>query len=159
MAYAHDLTSCEEEDVTEFYRHVMEVRRLVRPNQSSKPVAALDDKDLAEDDDIIESEKRSATWYRSQELALQLLRDFHRLVHRKFAVEDPDWSEIGAAEGLLSISPGTLTESEYLCSLRVLSPEPHLSNREQLAKAFILLVAFRFGLRGAEITGTLRSDW
>ena len=159
MAYAHDLTSCEEEEVTEFYRQVMEIRRLVRPHRSSKPVAALDDMDLDDDDDIIENEKRSATWYRSQQLALQLLRDFHRLVHREFAVEDPDWSEIGAAEGLLSISPGTLTESEYLCSLLVLSPEPHLSSREQLAKAFILLVAFRFGLRGAEITGTLRSDW
>ena len=161
MAYAHDLTSCEEEDVTEFYRQIMEIRRLVRPGKSSKKTSnpKLEEENADDVDDADGKEERSATWYRSQQLAFQLLKDFHRFVHREFAIEDPDWSEIGAAEGLLSISPGTLTESEYLCALCVLTPEPRLATREQLARAFILLVAFRFGLRGAEITGMLRSDW
>ncbi len=157
MAYEHDLLACDEEEVTDFYRRVMEIRQLVRPGKPSGPSIHTGEKIHSGDTD--EEEKSTAAYYRSQSLALQLLRDFHRLMSREFGVEDPDWSEISVADELLSISPSILTETEYLCTLRNLAPAPGTAARIELARAFILLAAFRFGLRGAEVTGLLRSDW
>lgn len=156
MAYDHDLLECDEEDVTEFYRRVMEVRQSVRPEHlpdtDYSPPEAKADEEISDDDNM-------AKQYRTMRLALQLLRDFHRLVSREFGVEDPDWSEICITDELLSISPGVMTEAEYHCALHILAPSPAQASREQLARAFIVLAAYRFGLRGAEITGLLRSDW
>ena len=156
MGYDHDLLECDEEDVTEFYQKVMEIRQSVRPGlspatePSSSSFKPTDEKD---------DEKVASTRYRSQSLALQLLRDFHRLMSREFGVEDPDWSEISATDELLSISPGMLTEEEYLFALKQLAPTPAQATREELARGFILLTTYRFGLRGAEVTGLNRSDW
>jgi integrase len=156
MAYDHDLLACDEEDVTEFYQKVMEIRQSVRPGLSpatdpaSPPLKPTEEKDV---------DKEAATHYRSQSLALQLLKDFHRLMSREFGVEDPDWSEISVTDELLSISPGMLTEKEYHCALVQLAPKPAQASREDLARAFILLMTYRFGLRGAEATGLHRSDW
>ena len=52
-----------------------------------------------------------------------------------------------------------LTEAEYFCALRQLACEPATALRAELARAFILLLAYRFGLRGAEATNLSRSDW
>lgn len=156
MAYDHDLTGCDDDEVTEFYRRVMEVRQLVHPGHATDANALASKVKPAETEN---EDEVAARRYRSQSLALQLLRDFHRLVSREFGVEDPDWSEISIADDLLSISPGLMTEAEYLLALRALAPAPAQSSREQLARAFILLTAFRFGLRGDEATGLLRSDW
>lgn len=156
MAYDHDLTVCDDDEVTEFYRRVMEVRQLVHPGHAKETNALASKVKPAETEN---DDEAAARRYRSQSLALQLLRDFHRLVSREFGVEDPDWSEISIADDLLSISPGLMTEAEYLLALRTLAPAPAQSSREQLARAFILLTAFRFGLRGDEATGLLRSDW
>jgi integrase len=103
--------------------------------------------------------REDADTYRTWRLALQLLHDFHRFARRELAVEDPDWSEIDGAEDVLSIAPGMLLEKEYHHALKVLTPNPQRANREQLARALILLCAYRFGLRGAEATGLLRRDW
>lgn len=155
MAYDHDLLECDEEEVTEFYRRVMEVRQLVRPGSSPTPgEASLQAGEENEKDDD-EATKN----YRSQSLALQLLRDFHRLVSREFGVEDPDWSELGISDELLSISPGMMTEEDYRCALLSLAPTPSQASHEELARAFILLTLYRFGLRGNEATGMLRADW
>ncbi|MGI0014033.1 MAG: hypothetical protein ACREBU_11410, partial [Nitrososphaera sp.] len=162
IAYDHDLMACDEEDVTEFYRRVMEIRQLVRPATAIETLkdqlVRLGDGEDANKTDLGD-EKSVAAYYRTQSLALQLLKDFHRLVSREFGVEDPDWSEISVVDELLSISPSILTEAEYVCALQMLAPSPDTATREQLARTFILLVGYRFGLRGAEITGLLRSDW
>jgi integrase len=52
-----------------------------------------------------------------------------------------------------------ILEREYHHALAVLAPDPQRANRNQLARAFILLCAFRCGLRGSEATGLLRRDW
>lgn len=155
IAYNHDLMECDEEEVTEFYRQVMEVRQFVRPDKdqftsgSKRPISSIDE---------VEAED-PAKIYRTQSLALQLLKDFHRFVSRDFGIEDPDWSGIWANAGLLSISPGMLCEAEYQCCLKALAPEPRKASRDELGRAFILLSAYRFGLRGNEVTGLLRRDW
>lgn len=70
---------------------------------------------------------------------------------------DPDWSKLNVTAELLSISPGMLTENEYVCALLHLAPQPAQSRREQLAR--VVLSTYRFGLRGDEVTGMQRSDW
>lgn len=140
VGYDHDLRGSDSEEVTDFYRAVMEAR-IGQPSPDSGGNAGTTDS------------------YRSWRLALQLLHDFHRFARRALAIEDPDWSEIDGAEDVLSISPGMILEKEYQQALRVLAPHGQRADREQVARAFILLCAYRFGLRGAEATGLLRRDW
>lgn len=151
MAYDHDLMTCDEDEVTAFYVRVMETRELVRPKHDE-----LGEVDTASSH---ATDKSASDHYRSQTLAMQLLRDFHGLASREYGVPDPDWSEIDIADELLGISPGLLTEAEYFFALQQMAPEPQTASREELAQAFILLLIYRFGLRGAEATGLFRSDW
>lgn len=137
MAYEHDLRGCDSEEVTQFYQEVMDAR-IGGPEPGGSTESG---------------------GYQTWELALQLLHDFHQFARRKLSIEDPDWSEIDGPEDVLSISPGMLLEKEYHHAIKVLAPNPSRANREQVARAFILLCAFRFGLRGAEATGLLRRDW
>jgi integrase len=88
-----------------------------------------------------------------------LLRNFHSLVSREMAVDDPDWSEVPGGEELLSISPGYILEKEYQYALGVLVTNPQSASFDELATAFVLLLCYRFGLRGAEACGLMRSDW
>ena len=151
VAYEHDLAQCDEDEVTKFYLDIMEVRRFVREHVAINADLVTDQKDT------VEVSPRHL--YRTQQLAFQLLKDFHKFVSKEYVVDDPDWSEIQVDDALLSISPGMMTETEYLHCLKRLISEPKDANRVQLASGFILLVAFRFGLRGREITGLLRRDW
>lgn len=157
VAYDHDLLECDEDEVTDFYRRIIEIRQLIRPGSSSNETRSPPHSTAVRA--IGDEEAEVARNYRSQGLALQLLRDFHRLVSHEFGVEDPDWSELSVGDELLSISPGMITEEEYGCALRNLASVPTIASREDLARAFILLTIFRFGLRGDEATGLLRSDW
>lgn len=157
VATAHDLLACDDEAVTDFYLRVMAARRSIRPSaQDNTPDAQAQQGTATQDEPTsVEEDDRYKTW----QLALVLLRDFHRLVSRELAVEDPDWSEIDATEDALSISPGLLLEQDYLHALALAAPDPEHASREELARAFILLVSMRFGLRGAEVTGLKRDDW
>jgi integrase len=158
----HDLLNCDGDEVTAFYQEVMEARWAIRPNsvradQKPSTVRFSAEKNPQADRAIETNEHPEA--YKTRRLALQLLRDFHRLMSRTIAIEDPDWSEIDAGDDVLSISPGLLLEKEYQQALSLAAPKPQTASREELARALILLVGMRFGLRGAEITGLLRTDW
>jgi integrase len=162
VACEHDLLDCDGDQVTAFYQEVMEARLAIRPNSpgageasdtsQTKGQPSLSDAPQSEPEEPPET-------YKTRRLALQLLRDFHRLMSRFIALEDPDWSEIDAGDDILSISPGVLLEKEYHYALSLAAPNPASASREDLARAFILLVGMRFGLRGAEITGLRRTDW
>lgn len=162
VASEHDLLDCDGDEVTAFYQDVMEARRAIRPNsaiaeqKSNAAQVAAEQNQQAGTTDAVDEHPET---YRTRRLALQLLRDFHRLMSRTIAIEDPDWSEIDAGDDVLSISPGLLLEKEYQHALSLAAPKPETADREDLARAFILLVGMRFGLRGAEITGLLRTDW
>ncbi len=87
------------------------------------------------------------------------LREFHRFAQRELGLEAPDWAEIGVDGPAASGAPGIILEPEYLYALGVLAPAPTQSTREQLCTAMLLLLGFRFGLRGREAHGLLRADW
>lgn len=157
VAYDHDLLDCDGDEVTDFYHRVMTARRSIHPGVDDvPPVDPGKDAGASVSPSSDESSDRS---YRTWKLALVLLRDFHRLVSREMGVEDPEWPEIDAGKDALSISPGIVLEQEYLHALRLAVPKPKSATHEQMARAFILLVCYRFGLRGAEVTGLMRDDW
>jgi len=162
VASEHDLLACDGDDVTAFYQDVMEARWAIRPHTYS-----LDSKSNAATANGAQNQEAATAGatddkqdtYRTRRLALQLLRDFHRLMSRTVAVEDPDWSEIDTGDDVLSISPGVMLEKEYQYALSLAARNPESASREDLSRAFILIAAMRFGLRGAEITGLMRTDW
>lgn len=156
VAYQHDLLTCDEDEVTDFYVQVMDARRTIRPSSDTLAAdSSTNSVSLSQE----EATKLADAPYKTWHLAFQLLRSFHHLMSRELAVEDPDWSEISPADEILSISPGLILEQEYQHALALAVPSPATASRDELAVGFILLVAMRFGLRGAEVTGLMRDDW
>lgn len=147
-AYDHSLFDADAEDLTDLYARLLEVRRLSKVAGSTSSNGPSD-----------EDQERTSESYRTWKLAANLLRDFHRMCARELSLEDPDWSEFMGAEVPLSISPGILLEKEYLNALEVIVGDATYASFEALAPAFMLLLTYRFGLRGKEAAGLMRSDW
>ncbi len=147
-AYDHSLFDTDAEDLTDLYARLLEVRRLSKVPGSASSNGPSD-----------EDPERTLESYRTWKLAANLLRDFHRMCARELSLEDPDWSEFMGAEVPLSISPGILLEKEYLHALEVLAGDAVHASFEALAPAFMLLLTYRFGLRGKEAAGLMRTDW
>jgi integrase len=74
-------------------------------------------------------------------------------------VSAPDWDELDLGSSRRSVRPRLFSEQEYFQTLRILlRPDLEDEHRGKQA-AFVLLLAFRFGLRAQEALGLLRSDW
>jgi hypothetical protein len=87
------------------------------------------------------------------------LREFHAFARSRFGLEDPDWSEVADAGPCACGSPGAIREQEYLHALRSVAGAVATASRAQLCHGMLLLLTFRFGLRGREAHGLLRRDW
>lgn len=111
--------------------------------------------------------KASPTTLRSQDdaggdgYAADRLVEFHEFARTLYGLEDPDWSELGEFSDRPSGRPGLLTTAEYLAGLRSLVGAR--AQRETPAHlvecAWVLLMGFRFGLRGGEAVGLHHEDW
>lgn len=86
------------------------------------------------------------------------LKSFHRWAMR-FGVENPDWSEIDAGDYHRSVSPGCFTEKDYLACQDYIRNAYGSDDQTALYIGFVLLLTFRFGLRGGEAIGLRRQDW
>jgi integrase len=84
---------------------------------------------------------------------------FHRFAERKWGLEAPDWSEIVAEGSPVGGAPGLILEPEYLRALAEIVPEPAHAGRRELCSGMLLLLAYRFGLRGGEAFELRRDDW
>lgn len=153
IAYDHDLTKCEEEEVTELYAKLMEARRDLK-NRSE-----LDSEGQKKSSKPLKSEDRSNDRYRTWQLALSRLRNFHRFANLHYNIEQPEWSEIGGDEETLSISPRIIVEREFLHALKSLAGNPSKATPEATQAALLLILIYRFGLRAAEATNLTFSDW
>jgi len=93
--------------------------------------------------------------------AAERLVEFHQFARTLFGLEDPDWSELGEFSDRPSGRPGLLTTAEYLTCLRSLVGVK--AQREKsthlLECAWVMLLGFRFGLRGGEAVGLQDDDW
>lgn len=152
MAYEHDLTKCEEEEVTELYANIMQARRLLKADMKESRTSKSKPSSSPESAD--ENRERYQTWT----LALRLLRKFHRFALRHYEIEDADWSEVGSQEETLSISPRIVLEREYLNALSVLVGNAEDASLGETQASMLLLLTYRFGLRGAEATNLTTAD-
>lgn len=85
------------------------------------------------------------------------LLGFHRWA-RGQGVEEPDWSEIEIPELGELVSPGFIFEEDYQNALSLLTQSSTQYNMYDQYSGLLLLLAYRFGLRGKEALGLLGSD-
>ncbi|WP_417522018.1 hypothetical protein [Marinobacter sp.] len=85
------------------------------------------------------------------------LTDFFRWA-RQFGVESPDWRELDIDEAGRTVHPGLISEDDYLDTLSRIGTDPELDARQRLMMGFVLLCAYRFGLRAQEAITLLRKD-
>ncbi|WP_386081913.1 hypothetical protein ACFIOZ_02065 [Vreelandella sp. F11] len=85
------------------------------------------------------------------------LRSFHR-VAASLGVEEPDWDELPVAEQGRHVRAEMLSEREYLETLKRIEASQRDPDIACLLQ-FVLLCAYRFGLRLDEARGLLRRDW
>ncbi len=118
------------------------------------------DLELADEDAITEfySELLEARELRHQDFVFARLKEFHLWLAKQIEIEDPVWSELPCHNGSVPVDPGIIVEKDYLHALSGLSQSP-TNNEQSRYAAFLLLCAYRFGLRGAEALGLQRSDW
>lgn len=86
------------------------------------------------------------------------LQDFFRWA-AQFGVASPEWTELAIESDQRTVSPGLISEQEYQSGLQTLMTDTCLEHDEQLILGFVLLTAYRFGLRAQEAIGLLRRDW
>ena len=87
----------------------------------------------------------------------QRLLGFHRWA-RSQGVEEPDWSEIDIPELEEFVSPGFIFEKDYQNALQLLTRSSTQYDINDEFSGLLLLLAYRFGLRGKEALGLLASD-
>lgn len=118
------------------------------------------DLELADEDEITEfySEVIEGRELRNPQYVFLRLKEFHRWLAEQIEVEDPVWAELPCHDGAVPVDPGIVVESDYLRAFNFLARRAADKEKSRYA-ALLLLGAYRFGLRGGEVLGLLRSDW
>lgn len=118
------------------------------------------DLELADEDEITEFylEVIDGRELRNPQFVFARLKEFHRWLAEQVEVEDPVWAELPCHDGAVPVDPGIVVESDYLRAFNFLARRAADKEKSRYA-ALLLLVAYRFGLRGGEVLGLLRSDW
>jgi integrase len=143
-----DLADLDADELTEFYCAVLD------PLETDPP----------KPDDLVDDEQDEAAGLsRAAEpprlYTLRRLQEFHRFAQVQYGLETPDWSEIGEGAISATANPGFIQPTEYRHGLRLLAPDPSQQEIESVQDAFILLLAYRFGLRGSEAAALAQADW
>ncbi len=86
------------------------------------------------------------------------LRNFHLFAMAAAGLPPVDWSTLGVADTLSLGSPGWVDDDSYLELVHRLGGDQVLDDVSALQLQCIAILARRFGLRGAEVTGLRRSD-
>ena len=153
VGYAAHLVDMDSEELTELYYELLtapSLRSVTRERKKpGKPAAKAEPN--AQPTERIEGDGYAAA----------RLVEFHEFIAVLHGLEDPDWSELGEFSDMPSGRPGVLTTREYLAILNSLVGERALrATPEHLIEcAWVLLLGFRFGLRGGEAVGLHRADW
>lgn len=118
------------------------------------------DLELADEDEITEfyTEVLEGRELRNPQYVFARLKEFHRWLAEQVEVENPVWAELPCHDGAVPVDPGIVVESDYLRAFNFLARRATDKEKSRYA-ALLLLGAYRFGLRGGEVLGLLRSDW
>jgi integrase len=118
------------------------------------------DPELANEDDITEfySGVLESRKLDNIEFVFGRLKEFHQWLSNLIEIDDPVWAELPYFDGSVAVDPGIVTETDYLSAFGSLARSAATNEMARFA-AFPLLGASRFGMRGSEVLGLLRSDW
>ena len=117
-------------------------------------ILSMDDEDITELYSLIlRSSKSKDTKYVSDRLV-----EFHRWASNEYAIPDPDWNELPEVSETLRVSPGFISEQEYLNALTLLLNTKNIVESSRLSPALLLMLCYRYGLRGKEAGGLQRMD-
>lgn len=89
---------------------------------------------------------------------MERLAEFHRFAHREFEVENPDWSEVPWFAAIAASASCLIGEREYLQALELCVKRGEGALRIRRARALVLLLCYRFGLRPKEAYRLSRRD-
>lgn len=104
---------------------------------------------------VVESKSRKDQIY-----VVGRLREFHHFLQTKYGMPKIDWSDV-ADEDLLeadAIDAGIVTLSEFENALTIILDSPGIDERARCARATILILVYRFGLRTGEVFRLTVSD-
>lgn len=133
-----DLLNADEVEIEEFYDRVLRRPHAANRSSSRTPLSRR---------------------LQDERYVLARLMEFHRFAEEEYGIDSPDWSALGADLTGSMVSAHLLTPKEYHLALRSLCPYSDVFDREALVDAFVLLLTYRFGLRGSEAISLARSDW
>lgn len=83
---------------------------------------------------------------------------FHRW-GKTMGLATPKWADWHIKDDHRSVSAGLITDAEYLESLAILDQQNTAHHDEALMMSFVLIIAYRFGLRAKEAICLRRNDW
>jgi integrase len=146
--HSEDLAELDADDLTEVYVEMVEARYDAdgKDQQSAPPTSAT-------------SRYRRVSQTLNPSYVSARLREFHAFARRRFGLDDPDWSEIAVGGLGAAGSPGMIREAEYLHALTSIVGDVETAERSRLCHGMLLLLTYRFGLRGKEAHGLQRRDW
>lgn len=139
FGYDIDLPDLDSDELTELYALVID------PTRDSATFSS--------------SETRNARRRVHQDYVAKRVWDFHQFAREQYGLDEPDWEALGGSASALGGRPGHINEAEYLHALDLLCHAPNPASDRQLQEAFILLLCYRFGLRGSEAASLRYSDW
>lgn len=84
---------------------------------------------------------------------------FHRWARHVYGMQDPDWSQLEFGSSRVSVDAGLLLEEDYQRALARLLACYGSEYPEARNAALLLLVCYRFGLRGNEARGLTQADY
>lgn len=117
-------------------------------------IYALDDEDVTElYEDILTNCPISARAYLGERLI-----DFDEYASSQ-NVESPDWSELPLEKLSAKVSPAIISNEEYHQALHFILKSAFKLPISNDALCMVLLLCYRFGLRGKEALGLLQSDF
>lgn len=123
-------------------------------------VAATADLIGMEDDEITDIYRSMLEGHKGnhQNYVANRLMQFHAFA-RGQGVEDPYWDEMAIDPLSGAVSPGLISEAEYLVALQLLQQSRYSGGFDGISLAMLLLLCYRFGLRSKEALGLMRSEW
>lgn len=154
FGYDVDLADLDVDELTEFYSQILDPANPKEPDKEDDKKDSEKEKEEGTHVDSAASARR-----RNGQYVIERLIKFHRFAKTRYGLEDPDWSEL--SDGLFASTalPGYITLSEYLHAFDLICPTPINATPSQLQDAFVLLLTYRFGLRGGEAIAMHRNGW
>jgi len=154
-----DLAELDEDELTDFYNAVIEPSLFSGENSGAPSIDPEGDGEHRDADAAVLGIVSEQHPRLDQTYVLKRLREFHRFASARYGLADPDWGELSEGLSSATTSTGLITPADYAHTLESLCPDPMNGPIDAAREALLLLLTYRFGLRGGEAVALPRSGW